>query len=206
MNDLSTLSILSLAFAAIAAIVLTTYLIRRPALDAATKVWLLLGLGAFPIAAATAGNVEGYEATKKRSFCASCHVMTPHAGDAADPRSTSLAARHSRNQLFGDESCYTCHADYGKLGAVMTKLGGMRHVWLYYTEYKDTPLDEAKKTIHLMKPYPNDNCMQCHSTRDALWLKTPDHVSSLDDVRAGRVSCASVGCHGYAHPFTKDAP
>jgi cytochrome c-type protein NapC len=206
MNHLSTLSILSITFAALAAIVLAAYLVRRPALDSGSKMWLLLGLGVFPMGAAATGNVEGFEATKQRNFCASCHVMTPHAEDAADPTSTSLAARHSRNNLFGDESCYTCHADYGKLGTVMTKLGGMRHVWLYYTEYKDTPLDEAKRTIHLVKPYSNENCIQCHSTRDALWLKAPDHLSSLDDVRSGRVSCASAGCHGYAHPFTKETP
>jgi cytochrome c-type protein NapC len=203
---LSPLAILALAFAGLAAVVLTTYLIRRPALDASVKLWLFLGLGVFPVAAAGAGNIEGYEATKQRTFCGSCHVMTPHSSDAADPASTSLAARHSRNRLFGEESCYTCHADYGKLGAVVTKLGGMRHVWLYYTEYRDTPLEEAKKTIRLVKPYPNANCMQCHSTDDLLWRKTPDHASSLDDVRAGRVSCASVGCHGYAHPFTKEVP
>ena len=47
----------------------------------------------------------------------------------------------------------------------------------------------------------NGNCMQCHSTRDTLWLKVPDHQASLDDVRAGRMSCASEGCHGLAHPF-----
>ena len=203
MSPLSPLAILSLSFAAIAAIVLTAHLIRRPALDPGVKLWLFLGLGVFPIGAAAAGNVEGFEATKKRTFCGSCHVMTPHAGDADDPASASLAARHSRNKLFGDESCYTCHADYGKLGTVMTKLGGMRHVWLYYTEYRNTPLEEAKQTIHLIKPYPNANCMQCHSTEDALWQKPPDHKSSLEDVRSGKVSCASAGCHGYAHPFTK---
>jgi hypothetical protein len=47
----------------------------------------------------------------------------------------------------------------------------------------------------------NGNCMECHSTRDPLWLKVADHGSVLDDVRARRVSCASAGCHGLAHPF-----
>jgi hypothetical protein len=42
--------------------------------------------------------------------------------------------------------------------------------------------------------------MQCHSTRLDVWNRQPDHKASLDDVRAGRVGCASVGCHGYAHP------
>jgi cytochrome c-type protein NapC len=88
-------------------------------------------------------------------------------------------------------------------GTLLTKLGGMRHVWLYYTEFRTMPLDEARQKIHLVKPYPNDNCMQCHSTALQGWAKTPDHRSSLEDVRTGRVSCASAGCHGYAHPNTK---
>ena len=61
--------------------------------------------------------------------------------------------------------------------------------------------DRALETIRLRSPYPNANCMQCHSTDDMLWLRIPDHASSLQDVRAGRISCASAGCHGYAHPF-----
>jgi hypothetical protein len=197
----SPLAILALVCAAISACILLVYLARAPALVRVTKVWLALGLGVFPIAAAAAGNIEGFEATKEREFCGSCHVMAQHAADSEDPTSNSLASRHARNAMFGTENCYTCHADYGMFGTVVTKAGGLRHVWLYYTEYRLTPMAEARETIRLRAPYPNDNCMQCHSTRDTLWLKTPDHKASLDDVRAGRVSCASVGCHGLAHPF-----
>ena len=93
-----------------------------------------------------------------------------------------------------------CHADYGMFGTVLTKIGGMRHVWLYYTRVPNTPIEEAKKTIHLREPFPNDNCMQCHSTQDLLWLKVPDHKPPLDDVRADRVSCASRGATARA-PF-----
>ena len=46
-------------------------------------------------------------------------------------------------------------------------------------------------------------CMQCHSTKLDIWLRLPDHKSALDDVRTGRMSCASGGCHGFAHPFWK---
>ena len=66
-------------------------------------------------------------------------------------------------------------------------------------------VDEAKKTIHLREPAKmNGNCMECHSTDDTLWRKVPDHQASLDDTRAGRLSCASEGCHGIAHPFFRD--
>jgi nitrate/TMAO reductase-like tetraheme cytochrome c subunit len=199
----SPLALLSFACAAIAAAILIGFLVKRPMLTTMTRVMLLLGLGAFPIGSAATANVQGYEATTAREFCGSCHVMTPYASDSKDKNSRGLASRHSRNPWFGDRSCYTCHADYGMFGTVLTKMGGMRHVWLYYTEFRDMPLEESKQKIHIRKPYPNENCMQCHSTDLQGWLKTPDHRASLEDVRKGSVSCASAGCHGYAHPFTK---
>jgi nitrate/TMAO reductase-like tetraheme cytochrome c subunit len=198
--SLSPLAATSLGCAGVSACILVGYLVVRPAWTLATKVALLLGLGVFPIAAAASGNVEGFEATKKRSFCGSCHVMELHRADSEDRLSESLSSRHARNALFGRENCYTCHADYGMFGTVLTKLGGMRHVWLYYTEYRKTPIAEAKETIKLRKPFPNSNCMQCHSTETKIWLEVPDHRAMLDDLRSDRVSCASVGCHGYAHP------
>jgi nitrate/TMAO reductase-like tetraheme cytochrome c subunit len=200
------LTLITLVCAGLAAIILITFLIRRPPLVGATKVWLLLGLGVFPLGAAAAGNIEGFQATKQRKFCGSCHVMVPHASDSDDMSSGSLASRHARNALFGRENCYVCHADYGMFGTILTKLGGLRHVYEYVTHYRDIPLEEAKKTIQLYKPYPNANCMQCHSTRLDLWQRTPDHKAALTEVRENRISCASAGCHGFAHPFTKPAP
>jgi cytochrome c-type protein NapC len=85
-------------------------------------------------------------------------------------------------------------------GTIVTKAGGMRHVWLYLTEYRNTSIEDAKKTIALRRPFPNGNCMHCHSTETELFLKVTDHKASIADTRAGRVSCASAGCHGLAHP------
>jgi cytochrome c-type protein NapC len=196
------LSVVEVACAALAAVILVIYLALRPPLVRATKLALLLGLGVFPIGAAFSGNVQGFEATKERVFCGSCHVMALHRADSDDRGSGSLASRHARNAMFGSENCYACHADYGMFGTIVTKAGGLRHVWLYLTEYRTTPLEEAKKTIHLREPAAmNGNCMHCHSTEDTLWLKVPDHAASVDDTRAGRLGCASQGCHGLAHPF-----
>ena len=98
--------------AAISAVIIGWYLVKRPPLGRFTKVLLLFGLGVMPIGVALTGNVAGFEYTLKREFCSSCHVMLPYTEDAADPKSNSLAAIHSRNSSFGGESCYTCHADY----------------------------------------------------------------------------------------------
>jgi nitrate/TMAO reductase-like tetraheme cytochrome c subunit len=202
----SPLALVAIASAAIAGAILLVYLIRRPKLGGATKLWLLLGLGVFPILTAGAGNVQGFEATKERAFCASCHVMIEHTMDSDNLTSASLSSRHGRNKLFGSENCYACHADYGMYGTILTKMGGMKHVYYYYLGgYSSMPMDVAKKTIRISKPYPNESCMQCHSTQDPLWAAHPDHKASLDDTRADKVSCASGGCHGFAHPYWPNA-
>lgn len=193
----------ALGCAALSAVLVLWYLVRRPALTRGVKLALLLGIGVFPIATAMTGNYAGFEATKARTFCGSCHVMAPYAEDSADPRSPALAARHARNDLFGEDNCYACHADYGMFGTVKTKLGGMRHVYLYLTEFRTTSLEDARATIHILKPFQNATCMHCHSTENPLWKDGKDHASVLDRVRSGEVSCASAGCHGPAHPFSK---
>ncbi len=199
----SPLTLAALVCAGLACTIVTWFVIRRPALNRHTKLLLLFGLGVFPIGAAGAANVQGYEATQKREFCGSCHVMTPYSNDSTNQASAGLASRHARNDFFGSQNCYSCHEDYGMYGTVLTKMGGMRHVWLYYTEYHGMSLAEAREKIHLVNPYPNANCMHCHSTELQGWQRVKEHRSSLEDVRAQRISCASPGCHGFAHPFSK---
>src|SRR3954465_13390201 len=87
--------------AAISAVLVLWFLIRRPAVPATTKLLLPLGIGVLPLTTAGTGNVAGYEATKARKFCGSCHVMTPYKNDSADPHSPALAARHPRKAPFG---------------------------------------------------------------------------------------------------------
>lgn len=199
--------ITALAAAAFAAIIIVVFLVKRPALDLRVKLWLLLGLGALPALAGTSSTAAGMTRTTERSFCGSCHVMGAHFEDASNPRSQSLAARHSRNPFFGDRSCYTCHADYGMFGYVMTKKAGMRHVFGYYFGgYRQMTLEEAKQKIHLLERYDNTNCRQCHTTTLHDWRRVPDHESLAAQLETNQVSCASAGCHGYAHPFTKKTP
>jgi cytochrome c-type protein NapC len=197
------LSWAALVGVALAAPILVWYLVRRPPLTRATKVALLLGIGVFPLMTAGSGNVAGFEATKAVRFCGSCHVMTPYAADANDAASGSLASRHSRNQAFGHESCYACHADYGMFGTVTTKAGGMRHVYLYLTEFHALSVAEALPRIHLVKPFSNAACTRCHSMRGPAWQQVGDHAGLVDELRADAVGCASDGCHGPAHPFSK---
>src|SRR6266568_1817884 len=118
------LKLVALACTVASAAIILWYLVRRPPLGRVTKVLLLLGLGLLPVMVALTGNIAGYEFTLSRQFCGSCHVMGPYVRDAGDPKSQSLAAIHSRNHKFGEQSCYTCHADYDMFGAITTKLTG----------------------------------------------------------------------------------
>ena len=198
--------LVALATATGSVLVIVWFLARRPVLNRATKIALLFGIGVLPIATATNGNIAGYHATKTTEFCTNgCHVMAPYGSDSLDLASASLAARHARNAAFGDENCYACHADYGMFGTVTTKIGGLRHVYEYLTHYRSMPLDESLVKIELRRPFRNDACTRCHSTQNPLWNKIGDHASMRDQVRAGTVSCASEGCHGFAHPFSKAA-
>jgi cytochrome c-type protein NapC len=195
----------ALACAALSCALLVWYLVRHPPLNRATKIVLLLGIGLLPLATAGSGNIGGFHATKTTRFCRSCHVMTPYGDDSRDPLSTSLAARHTRNEAFGAENCYTCHADYGMFGTVTTKLGGLRHVYEYSLNYRDMPVDDFLVEVKIREPFPSSTCIRCHSTKNPSWNAIGDHASMADKLRAGLVSCASEGCHGFAHPFSKDA-
>jgi cytochrome c-type protein NapC len=203
-SSISLLGWSCLLCALIAAAILVHYLVFRPRLMLTTKLRLALGLGVFPGLAAAASTAEGLRVSTQRSFCGSCHVMELHVRDAEDPAGSSLAARHARNPFFGDRNCYVCHADYGMYGTPMTKITGLKHVWKYYTDgYLDETTDQAVERIHLYAPYDNANCMQCHSGTLPKWRQVPEHVSLEGQLRANTVSCASEGCHGVAHPFSK---
>lgn len=190
-------TIATVVFAAIAALLIVWYLVRRPPLTPATKLTLLAGLGVFPILAAGTGNVTGFHATTTVDFCDSCHVMYPYVNDARDVKSNSLAAIHTRNPHFGGASCYTCHEDYGMFGTVNTKIEGTRHLWAYYTKYRTA--DPETADIKLYKPFSNNTCRQCHSLTAPGWLDEPEHQTVLEDVKTDAVSCYSEGCHGPAH-------
>ncbi len=184
----------ALVASVISVVILLWYLARRPPLGRMTKVLLLFGLGIMPLGVALTGNIAGFEYTLNRKFCGSCHVMLPYTMDAEDPNSNSLAAIHSRNKSFGEESCYTCHADYQLFGAMTTKVNGLKHLFYYITEYANTgPYGEGGKPIHMYKQFQNTMCTRCHSTTAPNWLKNENHAGAIEDIRKGDVKC--IDCH-----------
>jgi cytochrome c-type protein NapC len=191
------LTYVALAFAVGAAVILIWYLVRRPHLSRRTKYWLFAGLGPLPITAAMIGNVSNFEKTKDREFCAGCHTMTMYEEDASNPNSGTLASIHSKNPYFGGQSCYVCHADYGMFGTIVTKMGGMKHVWYYYTENWEAPGHEPPK---ISKPYSHEPCKQCHPPNRP--RQPLEHEVHKKAVQSGEVGCTAAGCHGRPHPPT----
>jgi cytochrome c-type protein NapC len=192
------LKAIALASAVLSILVCLWYIVRRPHLNRITKSMLLLGLGAFPLIVSLTGNIASFEYTLSRPFCGSCHVMGPYLRDAEDPKSNSLAAMHSRNHKFGENSCYTCHADYQMFGAITTKQNGMKHLFKYITEYANTgPDGEGGPAIHLYKPFKSGACMQCHSATAKTWMAT--HGDSAEAIRSGEMNC--IDCHNDIHPL-----
>jgi len=204
---MSGLGTITVAIAVVAAAILGVYWFKKPKLSLAWRLLLFAGIAVLPTMAAGTSTVDTLEVTTKREFCGSCHVMDAHFADATNPDSLSLASRHTRNELFGEKSCYSCHANYGMYGYPLTKLNGMKHVWHYYFgEYGSMTLEEALPKLHTYEPYPNENCMHCHAGTGAFWKNVPDHRAIEADARAGKVSCASAGCHGAVHPLPGKNP
>jgi nitrate/TMAO reductase-like tetraheme cytochrome c subunit len=192
------LQVIALACAVLSLLIGAWYLVRRPHLNQLTKSMLLLGLGVFPLIVSLTGNIASFEYTLTRPFCGSCHVMGPYLRDAEDPKSNSLAALHSRNHKFGETSCYTCHADYQMFGAITTKQNGMKHLFMYLTEYAGTgPDGEGGPPIHIYKPFKNAACMQCHSTTAKGYLEK--HGDNVEEIRTEAVRC--IECHDVVHPL-----
>ncbi len=197
------LALATVVFAALAASVVIWFLWKQPALVSSTKLLLFAGILILPVGAAFTGNVRGYEVSQGREFCGSCHVMIPYTEDSNNPASKTLAARHARTELFGEKNCYMCHANYGMFGTVLTKINGLHHVYAYYTKYSSVPLADTLGKIELYHPFDNSSCLHCHSTKTEGWTKIKDHLGAEDDARTGKLSCASEGCHGPSHPFSK---
>lgn len=203
-STLSPLGLVTLICCGVTALLLLSHLRRRPVITPKERLVLLFAFGVFPLAAATSSAAFGLQRTTERSFCGSCHVMGKHLSDAVDGESTSLASRHTRNAYIGAQACYVCHQDYSALGYPLTKLSGMNHVYQYYLRgYRQMPLEQALEEIRVAKPYPNSNCVQCHSGVLESFKAVREHRALAADLLANTVACASAGCHGYSHPFNK---
>lgn len=173
--------------------------VRLPQLTAGRRGrWLLLvALFAMPLLLVPIGLAASLHGSKERKFCTSCHEMRVYETSLAIDDPEYLPAVHVQNHLVPAETaCYTCHTDYTMYGDVEAKLNGMKHVWVH--TFGDVPADGA---IELYKPYPNDNCLQCHRGSRRFEKKGAHNRDgvTIEALYANEKSCVGKGCHDKIH-------
>jgi nitrate/TMAO reductase-like tetraheme cytochrome c subunit len=180
-------------------ILLIAVFVLRPEITATRggKIMAFLVLFALPLLCMGMGASSKLENSKTTRFCLSCHIMEPYGKSLRVDDLQHLAAAHFQNhRVPADEACYTCHTNYAMFGGIKAKLGGLRHIYVYYLR---TP--PAPENIRLYEPYNNRECLHCHAgarsfEEGAVHAADPD---LLPAVKANKVSCVSSGCHAVVH-------
>ena len=174
-------------------------LVARPAATA-TRTGKILAFGVLfflPVFALAIGMENEMERSKSTAFCLSCHIMDSYGKSLHIDDPSYLAAAHFQNhRVPADEACYTCHTNYAMFGTFKAKMGGLRHLYVYYL--KKMPLPED---IKLHEPFNNRECLHCHLgarsfEQGATHNADPD---TLPAVKANNLSCISSGCHDVVH-------
>jgi cytochrome c-type protein NapC len=181
--------------------------IFRPLITATRggKIMAFLAFFALPLLCLGMGTSKELEHAKSTEFCLSCHIMEPYGKSLRVDDPQHLAAAHFQNhRVPPNEACYTCHTNYAMFGGIKAKLGGLRHIYVYYL---GTP--PAPENIKLYEPYNNRECLHCHAgarsfEEGAVHTADPDLLPAL---KANKTSCVSSGCHGVVHDVAslKDA-
>ncbi len=181
----------SVAAVAVTLIVLLLefFVIRRFSDSARPKLFLLAGVGIFPLLSLYLSNQTLMHQMKEEEFCGSCHVMTPFVEGLKAGESPALAALHVQHHWIREKSCYTCHTNYDILGGVDAKIRGLRHLYAYYTN------PEGKKP-KLYQPFSNLQCLTCHTGAKS-FEESPTHMGMMEEIRGDQFSC--LDCHGPAH-------
>ena len=174
-------------------------LVARPAATA-TRTGKILAFGVLfflPVFALAIGMENEMERSKSTAFCLSCHIMESYGKSLHIDDPSYLAAAHFQNhRVPAGEACYTCHTNYAMFGTFKAKMGGLRHLYVYYL--KKMPLPED---IKLHEPFNNRECLHCHLgarsfEQGATHNADPD---TLPAVKANKLSCISSGCHDVVH-------
>lgn len=178
-------------------VVALLYLALRP--DATRgpggKVFAFLLVFLAPVLALYGGSTAHLERSKSTSFCLSCHAMEPYGKSLLVDDSEYVPASHfQNNRVPRDHACYTCHTDYVMFGTVLAKMRGLRHVAVNY-------FGTIPDSIQLYKPYNNRECLHCHLGARSFEDQSAhqDEETSMADLKSGKVSCLTDGCHDVAH-------
>ena len=171
----------------------------RPDITAtrAGKIMAFLVFFVLPLLCLGAGFSAKLEQSKSTEFCLSCHIMEPYGKSLSVDDPQHLAAAHFQNhRVPAGEACYTCHTNYAMFGGMKAKLGGLRHIYVYYLGKPPQPAD-----ITLYEPYNNRECLHCHAGARS-FEEGVVHVSDpalMAAIKSNQTSCVSAGCHQTVH-------
>lgn len=177
-------------------ILLIVFVISRPSLTVSPggKAMAFVVLFLLPVVVASMGAAEHMQRSEETQFCLSCHVMAPFGRSLHYEDLSYIPAAHYENsRVPRDQACYTCHTDYVMYGTILTKIRGLRHVWVEY--FGTVPKPDQ---IHLYTPYNNRECLHCHAGARS-FVEQPVHIAIMSNIVSNQISCVSSGCHGNVH-------
>jgi cytochrome c-type protein NapC len=176
----------------ILSVVLIGLLIVRPSLTAVTggKILAFIALFILPISALALGSVAHLQHATSTSFCLSCHTMEAYGKSLRIDDPTYLPASHfQNNRIPTNQACYTCHTNYAMFGGLKAKIGGLKHLYIYY-------LGTAPAKIALYEPYNNRECLHCHAGARVFEESSP-HKDMRAQLGGNEMSCLT--CHNKIH-------
>ena len=173
-------------------VILIGLLIVRPSLTAVTggKVLAFIALFILPITALALGSAVHLEEAKSTSFCLSCHTMEAYGKSLRIDDPTYIPAAHfQNNRIPRNQACYTCHTNYTMFGGVKAKLGGLRHLYIYY-------FGTVPAKLALYEPFNNRECLHCHAGARS-FEETSPHKEMREQLGTNDMSCLT--CHNKVH-------
>jgi cytochrome c-type protein NapC len=179
--------------------VLAGVLVVRPAITV-SRAGKILAFGVLfflPLFSFAVGVQNEMQRSESTAFCLSCHIMEPYGKSLHIDDPSYLAGAHFQNhRVPADEACYTCHTNYAMFGTIKAKMGGLRHLYIYYLGKPPLP-----ENIKLYEPFNNRECLHCHLgarsfEQGAMHNADP---ATLPAIKANALSCVSSGCHDTVH-------
>jgi cytochrome c-type protein NapC len=190
-----------IAIALVAVVLLRPGLVKTPG----GKILAFIALFLLPVLCLAMGISTDMERSTTTAFCLSCHAMDSYGKSLYIDDPNHIPAAHFQNHRVDPEyACYICHTDYAMFGTWKVKLGGLRHVYVYYL---GTP--PAPENIKLYQPFNNANCLHCHlgaRSFETGATHTADPATMVA-IKSNKLSCMSSGCHDLVHDIAhlKDA-
>jgi cytochrome c-type protein NapC len=183
---------LAVAILVFLSVILIGLMLVRPSLTNVQggKILTFVGFFILPIVATGLGAAIHLEHSTSTQFCLSCHVMENYGKSLyIDDPGYLPAAHFQNNRIPRDHACFTCHTNYAMFGNIKAKVGGLKHLYVYY--FKGAPA-----TLALYEPYKNRECLHCHADARS-YEETSPHMEMKEQLAGDEMLCLT--CHNKIH-------